>query len=41
MGNERARRVYERAGFQVTGERRALRESSNLKIELMRRLVNR
>jgi ribosomal protein S18 acetylase RimI-like enzyme len=41
VGNERARRIYERAGFQVTGERRALRESSNLEIELMRRLVNR
>jgi len=40
VGNERARRLYERAGFQVTGERRALRESSNLEIELMRRLVN-
>jgi ribosomal protein S18 acetylase RimI-like enzyme len=40
VGNERARRVYQRAGFQVTGERRALRESSNIEIELMRRLVN-
>jgi ribosomal protein S18 acetylase RimI-like enzyme len=40
VGNERARRLYQRAGFQVTGERRALRESSNLEIELMRRLVN-
>ena len=33
-------RVYEEAGFRVTGERRTLRESSTLPIESMRRLVN-
>jgi ribosomal protein S18 acetylase RimI-like enzyme len=40
VGNEPARRLYERAGFVVTGERRALRETSTLEIELMRRVMN-
>jgi ribosomal protein S18 acetylase RimI-like enzyme len=41
VGNEVARRLYEQAGFQVTGERRALREASKLEVELMRRGVDR
>jgi hypothetical protein len=38
--NERARRVYRGAGFQATGERCALRDSSYLEIEVMRRDVS-
>jgi ribosomal protein S18 acetylase RimI-like enzyme len=41
VGNEAARQLYERAGFQATGERRPLRETSTLEIELMRRDLNR
>lgn len=36
-GNDGARRLYERAGFQGTGEWEPLREGSGLRIELMRR----
>lgn len=40
VGNDAARRLYEHAGFEATGERRALRNGSTLEIELLRRPVN-
>ena len=38
-GNDAARRIYERAGFVPTGQWEPLRETSPLRIELLRRTV--
>ena len=38
-GNDRARRIYERLGFVATGQWEPLRDTSPLRIELLRRTV--